>query len=433
MLYTHNNHWYAIGLAWSDFVDAAQARAHVRQARQPSIVVDVTAAGQPAVAVGLCDDAPLPGPVVSAAMAVGLVFPDTLICQTLADGRVWFASVASGVPFSGHDRIVSQEEVAPLLREQTSHVPGMVGDARGATMSLAEALDRYESQVADGRISRSQVASVRLQPAASPVRRAIGAAALALALAGIGLVLWMEGIDLRSAADRQAALARLTQGREQAARLAAERQARITAFQQAVEQRRAQLLAAQPGPLDQWAIWERARRQLPFTVNGYIADAMECTPARCVVRWQASSAQVRFVDKAAIPDGVDDLEPAATASSQVRLEPAPVRTAAPQGPSAAALRLAIAQALQFQASDATVAQPSAVVMTAPAELGLPAVDLGAAGALRIAIGGPAALVRGHDAVAMLRALPVSLDTVRWTQLRSSPALELEGRWTFVNP
>jgi hypothetical protein len=32
----------------------------------------------------------------------------------------------------------------------------------------------------------------------------------------------------------------------------------------------------------------------------------------------------------------------------------------------------------------------------------------------------------------LGALPVSLESVRWTRLASSPSMELDGRWTFVN-
>jgi hypothetical protein len=434
MLYTHNKHWYAIGLAWSDFVDSAQARAHVRKARKPSIVVDVTGqgTGQQAVAVGLSDDAPLPGSVVSAAMAVGLVFPNTLICQTLADGRVWFASVASGVPFSGHDRIVSQEEVAPLLREQMSYVHDIVGDARDAKMSLTDALSLYESQVADGRITRSQVHAARLRPPASHAKRVAAASVVALALASAGLVLWLDDTDLRRAADREEALARLTQGREQAARQAAEKQARVAAFRHAVDQRRAQLRASQQAPRAQWEIWERVRRQLPLTVNGYVADAMECAPARCVIRWQAGSALVRYVDKAAIPDWIEDVEPATTARSEVALAPAPVQVAAPQGPNAAALRLAIAQALQFQAPDAGVGTPAAIVMTPPPGLGLQPVDLGTGGSVRIALGGPAALVRAHDVMATLGALPVSLESVRWTHMASSPSMELDGRWTFVN-
>ena len=127
MLYTHNQNLYAMGLAWSDFVDAAEARAHVRQSRKPSIVVDVTGqgTGQQAVAVGLWDDAAFAGPVVSAAMAVGLVIPNTLICQTLGDGRVWFASVASGVPFSGHDRHRHGDHRA--LRHQIHARPAFCG------------------------------------------------------------------------------------------------------------------------------------------------------------------------------------------------------------------------------------------------------------------------------------------------------------------
>jgi hypothetical protein len=141
---------------------------------------------------------------------------------------------------------------------------------------------------------------------------------------------------------------------------------------------------------------------------------------------------VRYVDKVAIPDWVEDVEPATAARSEVALAAAPIQPSVAQGPNAAALRLVIAQALQFQVADASVAAPAPIVMAPPAELGLQAADLGSGGSLRIAIGGPASLVRAQDAVASMRALPVSLESVRWTHLASAPSMELDGRWVFVN-
>lgn len=434
MIYAHGDRPYAIGMTWSDFVGRAAARAHLRRAGRPWLLAEVPgdATGPDGVAVGIAHDEGLRPGMTSGAMAIGRLFPNALIRQSLPDGRVWVAGLAAGVPCAGRDEVLSIDEAAARLAEPPPRDAILVGDADGARLSVGAALALYEEQVGDGRIDRGQARALRLQPAPSLLRPLAATAVLLLLLGGLVAGLWTWRGQLRDAQSRRAAFERLTVSQAEQSRREAERQQRIGAFQRKVEERRLALAQAQEDPRGQWAVWEAARRQLPLSVNGYVADAMTCDRRQCTVQWKASGPRVRVVDQAAISNWIEDGTPMAAPRSSVDLPPAAASGAGiRQGGSAAALQLALAQALQFEGGAAGLGPARPETVIPPADPGLAPLVVGMTGELRLSASGPAALVRANDLMRSMQRLPVRLESLHWSQLSSGPAMTVEARWIYV--
>lgn len=436
MIYRHRDRSYAIGMTWSDFVGRAEARAYLKRAGKPWQLAEVPgdAAGPDGVAVGIAHDVHLQAGMASGAMAIGRLFPNALIRQSLPDGRVWVARLAAGVPCADRDEILSAEEAAARLAEPALRDAILVGDADGARVSVDEAFSLYEEQAGDGRIDKAQARAIRVQAAPSLIRPLAATAVLLLVLGGLAASLWTWRDQLRDAQSRRAAFERLAVGQAEAGRREAERQQRIAAFRRIVAERRLALAQAQEDPRGQWAVWETARRRLPLSVNGYVADAMGCDRKQCTVHWKASGPRVRMVDQAAIANWIEDGTSTATPRSSVDLPPAAdSRAGMRQGASAAALHLALAQALQFEGGGAGLGPARPETVAPPVDTGLAPVVVGMTGELRLAASGPAALMRANDLMRALQHLPVRLESVRWSQLSSGPAMTMQARWIYVNP
>jgi hypothetical protein len=436
MIYRHGDRSYAIGMAWSDFVGRTEARAYLKRAGKPWQLAEVAgdATGPDGVAVGIAHDQPLCPGVASGAMAIGQLFPNALIRQSLPDGRIWVARLAAGVPCAGRDEVLSTEEAAARLAEPPLRDAILVGDADGARLSVDEALALYEEQEGDGRIDKAQARAIRLQPAPSLMRPLAATAVLVLVLGGLAASLWTWRGQLRDAQSRRAAFERLTVSQADAGRRQAERQQRIAAFRRMVDERRLALAQAQEDPRAQWAVWETARRQLPLSVNGYVAEEMACDRTQCTVHWRSTGPRVRLVDQAAIANWIEDDTPMGTPRSRVDLPPAAdAHAGIRQARSAFALQLALAQALQFEGGGTGLGPVRPETVAPPADAGLAPVVVGMTGELRLAASGPAALVRANDLMRALQRLPVRLESLHWTQLSSGPATTIEARWIYVNP
>jgi hypothetical protein len=436
MIYRHQHHAYAIGMAWSDFVGRSEARAHLKRACRPYVLADVTAgAGSSGgdVALGLAPEPRLQTGVASGAMAIGRLFPDAVIRQSLSDGRVWVARLSAGIPCSGRDELLDSAQAAVRLAEQALRDAVVVGDADGARLSVDEALALYEAQVDDGRIGRAQARAIRLQRAPSLKRPLVVAAVLLLVAGAVTASLWNWRAQLHDAQSRRAAFARLTTSQEQARRREAERQQRLAAFRKAVEEKRLALAQEQEDPRVQWTHWEQARSRLPLSVHGWVPDAMDCDRTQCTVFWKAAGPRVRLVDQTALANWIEDGPPTFAPRSRVDLPLAAGSwTELWQGGSAAALQLALAQALQFEGGTAGLGSGRVETVAAPPELGLAPAAIGVTGELRLAASGPAALIRAGDAIRALHRLPVRLQSLHWSQLAGSPAMTLEARWIYVN-
>jgi hypothetical protein len=265
------------------------------------------------------------------------------------------------------------------------------------------------------------------------MRPLAASAVLLLALGGLAAGLWTWRVQLRDAQSRRATFERLTVSQAEAERRQAGRQRRIAAFREEVQQRRLALARAQEDPRAQWAVWDSARRRLPLSVNGYVPDAMACDRSRCTVHWKASGPRVRLADQAAIAHWIEDGAAIATPRSSVDLAPAfPSHAGIAQGASAAALQLALAQALQFEGGAPGLGPARPETVAPPADTGLAPVLVGATGELRLAVSGPAALVRANDLIRSLQRLPVRLESVHWSQLSSGPGMTLDARWIHVD-
>lgn len=439
MIYTHNKKDYAIGLAWSEHVSMAAARSFIKAEHKPYVLAESAAPGAEfdTVASGCFQDtARLKRRTFSAAMAVGFVEPNAIICQSLADGKIWFAAVQAGIPFAGYDKIVEQEEAEALLKEQMAYMDSVIGDVTGAKMTLDEALHFFDSQVSDGRITKEQIRAIELHQPSSVTKVLLQAGLAVSILLAAGAGWYVYQTQLRTAADRAAALSRLTKTQEEGARLEAERQRLIVNFNRQVQEQQLLLRGVQDGPQGQWIAWEAVRKSLPVTLNGYVPESMDCVPRKCIVTWRAEGPGVRFVDRAALPNWVDDPEPTTTARSEFAVPPLAVSVRTDQGRDAQALRMRLSQLLQYSVEGASIGPPVALVVrppAAPPETGLKQADLGFTGDVRIGLGGDLAIVKVAQAITLLATAPVALKSVHWTQLATtSPSVSLEGYWAFAN-
>jgi pilin accessory protein (PilO) len=439
MIYQHLKKKYAIGMMWAEHPDTAAAKSAVKSERKPYVTAE--SIGQQdnshiqTIAVGHYEGEKVRGVVYSGAMAVGLVEPSTIICQSLSDDRVWFAVVHSGVPYAGHDNIVTHEEADALLKEQIAFSSTVIGDVTGAKMSLDEALSLLDSQISDGRIQKKQMQDIALRQPPSMAKIGLQAGLVLSLAAAAAAGWWIYDTQLRSASARNAALARMTKSQEEQKRLEEQKRRLIQAYNAQVAAKTGELEQAQSGPLGQWLAWEAVRKSLPLTLNGYTPDTMECGPTKCTVTWKGDGPLVRYVDKAALPNWVEDNEPSTAATSEYVIAALPASRQALPGADAVALRLRIAQLLQFT-EGASVGAPQPVIVKAPPsppETGLVQADLGFTGEVRMGVGGNTAIVKLGQALAELRAQPVALKSVRWTQLSTrEPSAQIEGYWARLN-
>jgi hypothetical protein len=437
MIYEHHKKRFAVGMTWSDHLNMAAAKASWKAEGKPYVFAETISQQDEGgshfqtIAVGLYAGEKVRGAVYSAAMAIGLVEPNTIICQSLTGDRVWFAVVHTGVPYAGHDAIVSHEEADSLLKDQIAFNSTVIGDVTGAKMSLDEALGLLDSQISDGRIQKQQMTAIALHQPPSMARIALqsGLALSLIAAAAAGW--WIYDTQLRSASARNAALSRMTKTQEEQRRIEEQRKRLIDQYNAQVAAKTAVLELAQGGPLDQWHAWEEVRRSLPLTLNGYTPDTMECVPAKCTVTWKGEGPLVRYVDKAALPNWVEDAEPSTAATSEFVIASLPVRRQARKGVDAVSLRLHIAQLLQFS-EGASVGPPQPIVVNAPPsppETGLKQADLGFTGEFRIGVGGNTAILKLGQALGEVRDQPIALKSVRWTMLATpEPSAQIEGYW-----
>lgn len=436
MIYSQNKRSYVMGMSWSDQGgNIGEAKSFAKRERRPYVIVPThDATGERVFAVGIHGgNEAIKGRTFSAALALGLVEPNAVICQALADNTVWFSVLRAGAPIAGEDRVVSAEESDDFLRQHLGMADCVIGDVTGAKYPLNTAFDEFEQRIADGRINKEQLKAIQIALPTTTTQLALQASLVLSLVAALGVGWWVYDRHLSSEKARKAALSQVTKSQEEAARLEAQRKAAIETYNRQVAEKRAEIERALGGPMAQWQAWESVRRSLPRSVNGYEPDSMECTPAKCTVNWRASGPTVRFVDKAALPGWVEDYEPGLTARSEFVLQPVTSTTATLRAEDAPKLRLAIAQTLQF-VTDSSIGAPQPAAFTPPAQppdTGLQPVNLGFTGDLRMAGAGASGLLKLNQAMQAVKHAPIALKSIRWSQLSTSaPGAEVDGYWAF---
>lgn len=435
MIYTHNKRQYAIGMEWSDCEDASAAKTHIKDHKQPYLKVAADPSGaSKAVAVGLFEPSKARN-LLSCSMAVGLVEPDVIIFHKLSDESVWIAVLHSGLPYSGMEHILPVEKAQELLREQMLYTSLVIGDMPGSK-NLNDVLSQFESWASEGRLTKQQVASIQVLQPSSTTRLVLYAALVLSLAAAVTTGWWLYQRFLSDAATRKNALSKLSQTRAEQEKLEEERQRRIAQFNSQVAAKREEMSRGLAGPQATWQAWDNVRRKIPLTVNGYVPQVMECTLQKCTVTWGAQGPDVRMVDRAAIPNWIETLEPTLEAKSEYALPAIASMPRAMLQQDAARTRLHIAQMLQFAVEAAAVGPVATVTITPappPPETGLKAVTLGAIGDLRIVASGDTAVLKVTQAIAQLRDQPVALKAAHFTQLDAgTPAVDIEGYWVFVD-
>ena len=438
---------FAMGLQWSVHDSLALARAHAAGSKHPSWVhaplqvnrgqgaterTPPTAQSRSAAfpfALGV-HSGRIRGTVLCAAMAVGLVKPDVVVCQRLSHDKVWLCVISGGLPFPDQDRIIDAALAPQALDEVMTYAHEIVGDVPSANASLSDVLSEFERRVRDRVIDRTQFRSIRLRRSPSRLRRWLLASlpVVVLAVAWIGWQGW-QFISAREQG-RQSSLAGLSQSREAAAVKAAARARLMQSWRESVARQHAELEVRPHALTTRWLQWNTVRRNLPLTLAGYQPESLNCDDKRCLATWVARSAWARLADRDLIPDLVAGSDGTETLQSQIAL-PAPVQAAATGGRVRAPemLQQALASATQYIAPEIRMSPLQPVAVSAPAELGIAPEVVGAKGRLQLQLRGSMALLRANDVIGELAHWPVRLQSVSWGQVSSAqPSVDLQAEY-----
>lgn len=431
MLLRHHNKDYALGLMWASAHDAGEARRESKS-RPKAHRVLLPAGGQ--FWIGLYDE-PVKRNTYAAALAVGLVEPNVIVCEQVNDAQTWVCSIVDGLPVVGYDLLVPNDEARDTVAQWTSMFvkAQFIGDLPGAKSSLVEVLDALAKAIKSKSksISAKQLAAIRLQRQGISVGSiATMTAILCIPLAGwFGWQAWLK-IKASSTA-RQLSMASAAKHVMNAERAAAERRERIEDFRRQVAVKRAELErqgGTPPEPV--WRQWNAVRRALPIIAHGYKPMSMSCDTASCKVDWTGAGPFTLPSDKRLLPGVLPNVEPTLAATSQFPLTP-PGTTRAPlyayTAPEALWFALASAATVSLPGLQVDAMQP--VVVSPPPELGLSPVTIGAVGKLRIALNGPTALVLADDVYSFLSLWPVQLTSIRFDALGlTAGAISIEGTY-----
>ena len=440
MLLTHQKRHYALGLAWATAHDAAEARRESKNRPKAHRVV-LPSGGQ--FWLGLYDE-PVKGNTYAAALAIGLVEPNVIVCEAVSDTHSWICSIVDGLPVVGYDRLELTEDARDTVGEWTSmfHKAGFVGDLPGAKASLVEVLEQLGQAIDTKRINGKQLAATRLQSQGISLgsvevsARSVASVMVLAALPALGWFGWQAWLKIKAAsAAQQLSMANAAKQAMNAEQIAAERRARAADFQRQVAAKRAELEQQAKASSDAvWHEWHAIRRALPVSAFGYQPTTMKCDTGSCQVEWSGSGPFTLPADKARLPGVLPNMEPTLTASSRFPLSSAPLaRPDLVSYTRPEELRFALANAAILHLPGLQVDAMQPVVMTPAPDLGLAPVTLGATGKLRVTLDGRAPLVMAEGAHRFLSQWPVHLTSIRFDSLNQASGITLEGTYIVVEP
>lgn len=431
MLLTHAGRQFAVGLEWSTAVSSGEVK---RTSKSKPKAFRVVRPVGGTYWLGLYDG-PVKGAAYSAALAVGQVEPNAVVCEQVSDTHSWLCSVQDGLPTIGYDLLVPNGEARALASEWTASFgkSSFVGDLPGAKCTVSSLLDGFEQLVKAKGISSKDLAAMRLGRQGISVRSiatmvAMGCVAIAL------LWGWKYWEKLRTAQLAQKmTLANAAKSAMNAEQVEADRRRRIAAFNNQVAGMRVELEnQARTSHAPLWANWHEIRRRLPVSLAGYAPASMTCTITECTVLWQGSGAFTHPADKRLLPNVIADDEPNLAAKSKFPVSAsATLRPPAPLFGSAQALRLSMVNAAFGRLGGLQVDPMEPVVATPAPDLGIQPVALGARGKWRLSLGGPMALVQAEEAFQFLQQWPVQLVSVSFGSLASGGSIALEGSYALV--
>ena len=421
----------ALGMDWSLAMSRAEVRARLKQARRTPATVVPGPNNQFWVGLHPGD---APRRTLSGAAVLGLVAPSAIVCQAVdaAQTQCWVCAIQDGKPVvGGYDAVLPRAQAADRAMEYMTLFGSaqLYGDLPGAAASVRTLLDQVEQGVRDRAISRKLLADCEVRrQGVSPATVLQAAAWVALPLAGFYGWKEMQGLER---ARQAAALQSATSNRQAvtAQQLDAERQRLVADFHASVEAGRAEFRrsarAGQVAPL--WREVSAARRALPLSAaGGYAPTALRCTGLDCSVIWEGRGRFTLASDKRAITGQADDQLSTST-TTRFRLAPLPAVPGQASGDGPARLRQRLVERLQRTAG-ITVEAAQPVLVQPPPNLDLSAQHVGDAGAVRVLLQGPTALVSADHVIAVLDAFPVRVETIAFTGLGQGAAVAIDASY-----
>ncbi len=429
MILQHQSKQFALGLTWASAHDAAEARRE-SQSRPRAHRVLLPSNGQ--FWIGLYDE-PVKGVSYAAALAVGLIDPNVIICERVSETHSWLCAIVEGLPVVGYDHLVVNEEARDTVSQWTSFFPKaqFVGaDLPGAKSSLSEVLDELAKAIATKRITPKQLVAIRLRRQGISLTSVVAAVGI-LSLPILGYAGWVSWNKiLASSSAQKVSMANAAKQALNAEQAAAEKRKKIAQFGLQVAAKRADLdrqSATHPEPL--WRQWH-SKRKLPLVAYGYQPSSMNCDASSCTLQWVGSGAFTLPADKLRLPSVVPNMEPTLSATSIFPLTPTTMtRSGATPFLTPESLRFAFANAASVALPALQIEAMTPVVLSPPQELGLAPVHVGAIGKWSLALNGPMALVSAEDAFSFLKPWPVQLTSIKFETLGATAGgITVEGTY-----
>ena len=427
---------YALGLQWSIALSSREAQQEAKTLPKANRVI-YPSNGQYWLGLDLDFSAE---PAYAAALVVGSIEPNSIICHPLKDETSWVCALLDGLPAAEYDVIVPSDQARDLVSEWGSIFAKStvyIGNIAGSKMPLEECLaefDRRLADKADKAITRKLLKQFKLvKPGVSVV--SIGLVMLVLAIPVAGFLGYTAYKRVKQAdIDRNMSIAAMANQALNAEKMAAERAKKIALFESQVAAKRLELAAAESSSqAGVWRQWQSVRTQLPLVSHGYSPMTMNCERASCSVNWLGQGLYTLPVDKRLLPGVVPNVEPTLKAISVFPIAASPAQTVAK-------LRYESPEALRFAlASAATAALPSLVVdpmqpvvLTPPPELKLPPVNAGTVGKWRVVLQGPLAPLQVQDAFVFLDRWPVEITSLRYGSLSDVGEIEIQGNYVLAS-
>lgn len=427
MLITIGRFKLALGVDWALAIDKNELRAGKKAAGKKPIIV--LSAGEGQFCIGQYSDSAGKGAYPAAAV-LGLVIPNAIVSQKVTDDLTWVCVLQDGIPVPHQEFLCSHDQASRYLSDtlaMTNH--DLYGDIIGSRGTLGELIGRLEASLAAKEIKKQAISVRELRP------QGISAGSVLTGLAVVGLVAggwqgWQKWQQHQIAEKARAInAAKAKQANMTAEQLEQEKRRLIQKFNADVAAARdSALLQATPGqPAGFFAAANAIRRSLPLSRNGIAPVGMKCTPAECVVTWEAQGKFVVHGDRELVAGQpvADATTPLTTrhAIAPADLPAAPVRFQPPES-----LRAALSQVLQLLPG-VTLEPPQPIVVSPPPNLGLQPQTVGFSGKLRIAPASTASLVSAQAAVEILNQYPVTLSAIEFTGIRQSLGVVIDGAWT----
>lgn len=206
-----------------------------------------------------------------------------VLAEPLADERVWICAVRAGLPLSGLDMVVSDQDLVDRLNDVLHEVPGSVLHS-----TIAGLDDRFPGLQA---ISFAELARQGGAPVKIKRLSGIDPKVLVLAAIGAGLIYGVPEIqDYLATSDRQQAAAKLRainaeQGQRERERQVAAMRAQLDALDENV---RTSVTARPRVALLVNAYLATVEKQ-PFLLQGWRAVAFDCSGPSCTLSWRRES------------------------------------------------------------------------------------------------------------------------------------------------